>query len=81
MMNLKVVKVFYASCFILSLGVTLSLLVAWWRRNSLPYNESGRYHDGVVVWHEQAVGVYAVLIVASIFMNIVIAVLCRKFYR
>ena len=47
----------------------------------MPYNESGRYHDGVVIWHEQAVGVYALLLVASIVMNIAIAMLYRKFSR
>lgn len=47
----------------------------------MPYNESGRYHDGFVIWHEQSVGVYAVLLVASIVMNVAIAMLYRKFSR
>lgn len=36
----------------------------------MPYNEAGRYYDGLVVWHEQEVTAYAWL---SIFSFIILA--------
>ena len=44
----------------------------------MPYNEAGRYYDGFVVWHEQAVGVYALLAVVSLIVSVVMLVLFRK---
>lgn len=33
----------------------------WLQRFNMPYNEAGRYFDGVIVFHEQGVVVYALL--------------------
>ena len=33
----------------------------WWQRFNMPYNDAGRYFDGLVVFHEQGVVVYALL--------------------
>ncbi len=44
----------------------------------MPYNDAGKYYDGFVVWHEQAVGVYALLAVVSFIVTVVMAVLFRK---
>ena len=33
----------------------------WWQRFNMPYNEAGRYFDGLVVFDEQGVVVYALL--------------------
>jgi len=76
--DLNLTKALYVVCFILSSGVTLSLFRIWRKRNAMPYNEAGRYYDGTVVWHEQAVGFYMVLAVVSILVNIVIVMLYWK---
>lgn len=33
----------------------------WWLRSNLPYNEEGRYFDGLVVYEEQSASAYLVL--------------------
>jgi hypothetical protein len=38
----------------------------------------GRNHDGIVVWHEQAVAFYLALTVVSIVINILIVVFYRR---
>jgi DNA-binding transcriptional regulator of glucitol operon len=45
-----------------SLGFVASAWL-WWRRRNLPYNEEGRYFDGLVVYEEQGVSAYLVLAV------------------
>ena len=35
----------------------------WWQRRNLPYNEEGRYFDGLVVYEEQSASAYLVLAV------------------
>ncbi len=42
----------------------------WWQRASMPYNEAGRYFDGLIVWHEQSVSIYALLSIFSFCMLI-----------
>jgi hypothetical protein len=74
-------RVFLFIGFILGLSTTFFLLFAWWERGVIQYNESGRYHDGFVVWHEQSEGVYAILALASIFINILMVVFYRKVHR
>ncbi len=44
----------------------------------MAYDEAGRYYDGVVVWHEQSVVVYALL---SIFSFIVVVTIGYLFWR
>lgn len=34
----------------------------WWQRRNLPYNEEGRYFDGLVVYEEQSASAYLVLV-------------------
>ena len=45
-----------------SLGFVASAWL-WWKRSNLPYNEEGRYFDGLVVYEEQSVSTYLVLAV------------------
>jgi len=54
--------------FFLCLSVIVFALFAqlWWERNSLPYNEMGRYFSGEVVFHQQSVIIYALLALASL---------------
>lgn len=42
----------------------------WWQRANMPYDEAGRYYDGLIVWHEQSVFIYALLSIFSFFMLI-----------
>ncbi|MEZ5986133.1 MAG: hypothetical protein R3B94_09295 [Hyphomonas sp.] len=35
----------------------------WWQRSNLPYNEEGRYFDGLVIYEEQSASTYLVLAV------------------
>ena len=47
-------------------GLALGLVTAtgllfawlWWQRSTLPYNEEGRYFDGLVVYDQQSVAVF-----------------------
>ena len=74
----RVMKVIYSVGFSLSLLATIFFSIVWWERDQMPYNEAGRYYDGFVVWHEQAVGVYALLVVVSLIVSVVMLVLFRK---
>lgn len=52
---------------LLNLALFLFSTVEWVNRSTLSYNESGRYFDSStgIVWHEQAVFVYAALSMVS----------------
>ncbi|WP_444925280.1 hypothetical protein ACJJI4_11990 [Microbulbifer sp. TRSA002] len=78
---LKATKVFYAISFALSLLVTVFFSVIWWKWHQMPYNETGRYWDGFVVWHEQAVGVYAGCAIVSLVVTVAMAIIYRKVGR
>ncbi len=47
----------------------------WWLRANMPYDEAGRYFDGLVVWHEQSIFIYALLSIISFFMLLAIGYL------
>ena len=49
----------------LSLSAFIIFTLIWWSRFNMPYNEAGRYFDGTVVWDEQGVMVYALLVILS----------------
>ena len=42
----------------------------WWQRSQMPYNEQGRYFDGLVVYEAQSVGFYAALALFSLIMTL-----------
>ncbi len=44
----------------------------WYERIHLPYSELGRYYDGQVVWHEQAVGVYGLISIMFFVLTLVL---------
>lgn len=56
-------RMFFIILFVFSsLGFVASAWL-WWKRSNLPYNEEGRYFDGLVVYEEQGVSAYLVLAV------------------
>ena len=69
-MNKKSKSVLLLAGIILNLIISTLFAIIWYKRSQLPYNELGRYYDWQVVWHEQTVGVYA--LISVIFFIIVI---------
>jgi hypothetical protein len=64
--------------FMLSIGSSLLFSVLCWKRSQLPYNQSGRYFDGAIVWDEQAVTAYALLTLMSLLVALAIGIICLK---
>ena len=57
----------------LILGLSLSAFILFtlrWSRFNMPYNETGRYFDGFIVWDEQGVIVYALLSIFSFMVTV-----------
>lgn len=78
---LKTKTRWYGVCCFVCLVATGFFSLTWWERLHMPYNEAGRYYDGLVVWHEQAVAMYGVLAVVSWLVTVVIAVIFYKWVR
>lgn len=68
-------QVFKILVLILSVVAFAVFTWVWWQRANLPYDEAGRYYDGLIVWHEQSVFIYALLSVFSFFMLVVMGYL------
>lgn len=67
-------RMFSFILFVLSSFGFLASAWLWWQRKNLPYNEEGRYFDGLVVYEEQGAFVYLVLtlifFLASLFCGV-----------
>lgn len=67
-------RMFAFILFVLSSSGFLASAWLWWQRKSLPYNEEGRYFDGLVVYEEQGAIAYLVLtlilFLASLFCGV-----------
>lgn len=61
-------QIFKILALIISAATFAFFTWLWWQRANMPYDEAGRYFDGLVVWHEQSVFVYALLSIVSFFM-------------
>ncbi len=70
-----------AGCTGLSLLASTGFTALWFIMSRLPYNETGRYYDGKVVWHEQAVLVYATLSLASMLTLALCAIITWRLRR
>lgn len=63
----------------ISMGFSLVFARIAYLRSALPYNDQGRYFDGMVVWDEQAASVYLLLALGTLCVTAVLAHLhCRK---
>ena len=62
------IRIFKILALVMSAAIFAFFTWLWWQRASMPYNEAGRYFDGVIVWHEQSVFIYALLSIFSFFM-------------
>ncbi len=56
-------RVFSVFLFVLCSSAFAASALTWRARANLPYNEAGRYFDGLVVYEEQDATVYLVLAV------------------
>lgn len=56
-------RVFSVFLFVLCASGFAASALAWRARANLPYNEAGRYFDGLVVYEEQGATAYLVLAV------------------
>ena len=54
-------RVFSMILFVFSSFGFVASAWLWWQRSNLPYNEEGRYFDGLVVYDEQSASAYLVL--------------------
>lgn len=57
------------------------LAVVAWQRAGLPYNEQGRYFDGLVNYDEQSVLGYALAALAALFLAGALAWVARRARR
>lgn len=63
-------KIILSFLLLVSVGFTVLFTTAFINRMNLPYNSEGRYFNGIVVYHEQAVEVFG--IISSVFIIITI---------
>lgn len=56
----------------ISFVFALSFAHIGYQRAQLPYNELGRYYDGLVVWDEGAVGVYVVMALFFLLLSLLL---------
>lgn len=69
---LKIGILFFAAC-------TIFFAFSWFQRYRLPYNEDGRYFDGVTVMDYDTVLVLAIFAIGSLIATGVLYFLYRKF--
>lgn len=65
---MKTVQGFKILALIVSAAVFVLFTWLWWQRTNMPYDETGRHYDGLTVWHEQSVLIYALLSIFSFSM-------------
>lgn len=58
-------RMFSIILFVFSSSVFAASAWLWWQRRNIPYNDEGRYFDGLVVYEEQ--GAFTDLLLALIF--------------
>lgn len=76
---MKIKKIYKFLSLIISTIAFILFSLSWWKRKSISYNEAGRYFDGIVVWHEQDIVVYALFSIISFVAAVAMAYLvCRK---
>ena len=59
--------------FALSASIFVLTALIWWQRCQMPYNEQGRYFDGLIVYEAHSVGIYAALTLFSLIVTITTA--------
>ena len=72
------IKTIKISSLVISTATFALFTWLWWQRANMPYNEAGRYYDGLVVWHEQSVFIYALLSILSFFILVFTGYLIRR---
>ncbi|MBK5721884.1 hypothetical protein JGH11_13475 [Dysgonomonas sp. Marseille-P4677] len=72
--------ILFFSLFV-SAGFSVLFTAAFINRLNLPYNSEGRYSEGIIVYHEQAVEVFGIISFVFIIITILLAYLLYKSLR
>lgn len=66
---------------LISGACTIFAIATWYARANLPYNEQGRYFDGLVVYDAQSVDIYVALAVLNVILTLSAAYWLRRAFR